>query len=246
VNENPYAPPASASSAPIDQVSPGGVPGPTDPVAVLRAAFEAFKGNVGVLVGANFVFLLFRTPLAGLPLAWRLSHVAHSELGLSMRLVAFLLTILVDSFFAVSLAKIALATARGQPTSFADVWSGATHFGPMLAVVVVGIVIEVVTCCTLGFVPMFLGLCFAPFHVVDQNLGPAEAFSAAWRSAEGRRGDVLLYSVLALIVFLAGVCLCCVGLVASMPIATLGFAILYVRLTAGRPAWPTADGLAPR
>ncbi len=238
MNYNPYAAPNAAlpPPAPAPSTEP---PGSFDAGKVLAAAFGAFQENAGVLMGATFVFLLFRTPFGAAPLLLRLSHVADPRLSLPTRLAAYLVTVLVDAFFSVGLVRLSLAAARRERVALGDLFRGASHFPSMLLVVVLAICLELATCCTLGAVPMFLGLCFAPFYVVDQSVGPFEAFRLAWRDTEGRRGAVLLYSALSFLVFLAGVALCGVGMIVSIPISLLGFAILYVRIT-GRGPGPAA------
>jgi hypothetical protein len=246
MNYNPYAAPQAGPAATPGPAGYLGSPQPWDAGEVLGAAFEAFKNNAGLLIGATVLFVLCLMPLSILPSVLTFSH-AIDPASAPYFIVAFGCqagTILIDAFVSVGLIRILLAVARGQQASVGDVFSGASHFIPMFVVIFLTRVIEIVGCCSVGLIPVYMGLCFASYFVVDQNLGPIEAFSAAWRSTEGQRGDVLVYSLLALLVYMAGAVLCGVGMLATAPIAMLGFAIIYLRITGGGGA-PRPGGFAP-
>jgi hypothetical protein len=242
MNYNPYAAPQAAPPQ-LGQGGPTGMPQAWDAGEVLSAAFETFKNNAGLLIGVVFVFFCFLMPLGLLPSILTFSH--SLEPGVTSYVIQFgcsLGNFVIDSFFTVGLMRIFLAVARGQQVAFGELFSGASHFVPMLAVIFLTRVIEILGCCSIGLLPIYMGLCFAGYFVVDQNLGPIEAFNAAWRATEGQRGNVLIYALLALVVYLAGALFCGIGALATGPIAMLGFTIIYLRITGGGAG---GGGVAP-
>jgi len=240
MNYNPYAAPQAAPLPPPGGAGPGGAgPQPWDVGDVLNASFEGFKNNAGVLIGSFLVFLLLQVPLGGFPYVLTYTHTLDK--GLLSGVVSLACSfgnIMVQSFLRVGLARICLTVARGQQPSIADLFGGANHFVSMFVVVFVTAVITVLGCCIFGLIPIYMGLCFAEYFVVDQDMGPLDALGAAWRCAEGQRGQVLVYAIVAFLVYSAGIALCGVGVLATAPIAMLGFAIIYLRLT-GRGAAPS-------
>jgi hypothetical protein len=80
-----------------------------------------------------------------------------------------------------------------------------------------------------------LGLMFAQYYIVDAGKGPLAGISAAWRACAGQRGKVLAFGVVDFLILLAGVLACCVGMLASAPLASLAIAVLYTRVS-GRMA----------
>ncbi len=242
MNYNPYAAPQAAPPPPGGFGPSAGGPQAWDVGEVLSTAFEAFKNNWAVLVGSFFVFGALLLPLGGLPYVLTYTHTLDK--GLASGLVSIscsFANLLVQSFLRVGMVRIFLAVARGQRAEIGDLFSGASHFLPMFVVVFITALIEVVGCCSFGFIPVYMGLCFAEYFVVDQNMGPIDALSAAWRCAEGQRGQVFVYALVALLVYLAGAAFCGVGMLATAPIALLGFTIIYLRLT-GRGNAPAAGG----
>ena len=230
MNYNPYAPP----TPPGPPQPPGSnVDAPTRWTAsnALSDALEAFKKNAGPLMGASFIYLLLRAPFGGAPLMLRFAHLTNTPVGTPIRLAALAGAFFVDAFFSIGLVRMSLAAVRGETVVFGDIFGGASRFPDMLLSLFLATGIMLATCCTLGVIPMFLGLCFAPFYIVDQNLGPIAAYEEAWRATKGRRGEVLVYSVFAFLLCLAGLLACGIGFVAGMPAAILGFASIYVSMT---------------
>lgn len=99
------------------------------------------------------------------------------------------------------------------------------------ALLVVAIVVAVL------FIPMVyvgLGLVFMQYELVyDEACGPIEAIQRSWQVVRGHRLWVLLVSLLGGLIFLAGMLLCCVGMLASYPVFMLLFAGLYLALRNG-------------
>lgn len=102
---------------------------------------------------------------------------------------------------------------------------------PQDAVIVVAIVVLVLA------VPLTyvgLGLVFMQYELVhDEACGPIEAIRRSWELVRGYRLWTFLIGLLGLLIFLAGMILCCVGMVATYPIFMLLMTSFYLALRNG-------------
>jgi uncharacterized membrane protein len=79
-----------------------------------------------------------------------------------------------------------------------------------------------------------LGLSMTTLCIVDKNLGAIDAMKESWRITTGHKGGLFVYGLLAFALILAGVLACCLGTLVAGPIAAIGYAYIYLRLT-GQP-----------
>jgi len=85
----------------------------------------------------------------------------------------------------------------------------------------------------LVFTPMVLyfvtRICLANCAIAERGLGAFDAISESWRMTSGQVWPFvlffLLFFVLAIVAYIAGLLLCCVGLLATVPAATMVFYI---------------------
>jgi uncharacterized membrane protein len=95
----------------------------------------------------------------------------------------------------------------------------------------------------LFFIPyFFVILIFWPFSyvIVDQDTGVIEAFRKSFELASGNLLSIFVLILAAIGINMLGEMACLVGVVFSMPLATLVFAVAYCRMSrqptaAGRP-----------
>jgi hypothetical protein len=241
MNYNPYAAP-QAAPAPGGPTQYGSGPQPWEIGEVLSAAFEVYKTNWPVILGSLFVFAIALLPLGGFPAFLTLSRIL--EPGLLSSLISFgcsAANLVVQAFLLTGILRIFLAAARGQSPTIAMLFSGGSEFPAMLGVVIVTSIITVLGCFIFGLIIVYMGLNFAQYYVADQGMGMSAALQSAWKSTEGERGKVLLYSLVALALVFAGLAFCVVGVFVTAPIASLGYTIIYLR-TSGRGGAPVATG----
>lgn len=87
---------------------------------------------------------------------------------------------------------------------------------------------------TVPIVYVALGLLFMQYEIVyDPAAGPVTAIRRSWQIARGQRWYVLGVSLLAGLIGLGGALLCCIGVLASYPLAMLILASLYLALRNG-------------
>jgi hypothetical protein len=243
MNYNPYAAP---QAAPPPYGGPPAYGAGAQPWAigeVLSAAFEAFKTSWPVILGSWLVFVLCISPFIAVPIVLQVTGALDQTLLLVVRFAFNIVTALVEAFLFGGLYRIQLAIVRGQPASVGDLFSGGNVFASMFGVIFLTGVLFIFGCCIGGIVLFGMGLCFVHFFVADQNLGPIEAFKASWQATEGQRGEVFLYCLAAFGLYLAGAICCGVGALITGPVAGLGMAIIYLRLTGrGAPALGVGGG----
>ena len=113
---------------------------------------------------------------------------------------------------------------------------GRISWGPVFLLAVLVAIIETIGILLFflpGIIAMFF-LSFATYFLIDQDLSPVDAIKASvtfvWRNA----GKALIWAIVAFLVTIVGLCLFCVGILATMPIALIGTAYTYKKLT-GQP-----------
>jgi hypothetical protein len=86
-----------------------------------------------------------------------------------------------------------------------------------------------------------LGVVFAVAQIVhDERCGALESLRVSFRLVAGQRWNVLGISLVAWLVAVSGLLACCVGTLATLPLATLLYCSLFLALNSDR-ASPTAD-----
>jgi hypothetical protein len=150
-------------------------------------------------------------------------------------LVCMLLNLLLNAFFQVGLIRIGLAAARGQAPQFGDLFSGGSRLFPLLGALILtgigvffGFVLLIVPGVILG-----LGLSLTNYYVVDQKMGPIDAMKASWAATTGSKGKIFLFGLVTMLLMIGGYLACCVGICVALPVAMLGFATIYLRLSGG-------------
>jgi uncharacterized membrane protein len=76
----------------------------------------------------------------------------------------------------------------------------------------------------------YLKYMFAPYLVVDKNLGPLEALKASGKLTDGLKWDLTGFVLAATILTYSGILLFFVGLIITIPVATLSYVVLYNKL----------------
>ena len=86
-----------------------------------------------------------------------------------------------------------------------------------------------------GLVPL-LRLMFAPYFLVDQDMGPVDAMRAAWRVTRGRTLQIVLMTVAILVILVVGELALLVGLIPALMIQYGMLASAYRQLAGRHPA----------
>ena len=164
---------------------------------------------------------------------------AFSGNGLGSALVVSALTQVivwaVTGAFQIGLYRAALAITAGQQVDFASMFS-SENMGPYIATLIlysVGVAVGTLLCVLPGIAFLFFGF-LAPFYVLDQQLSPVDAIKASFRTVSSNVGGMLGFAIVTLLVYLAGLLACLVGILVTAPVALLAIAYTY-RTANGQP-----------
>lgn len=134
----------------------------------------------------------------------------------------------------------ALRVTDGQDFSVGQMFEGYDKAQVLIAslIIAVGVAIGTVLCYLPGLIVAFL-TSYTMLFIIDRQLSAWDAIKASYEFVTKNLGGTLLYYVLAVLVTIAGACLCGVGLLAAIPITLIGYAYTYRRLQQ-QPVTPAA------
>lgn len=241
-NFNPYAAP-NPHSAP----EPTGLEGLGEPREfgvgeVISRGYELFKDNFGILVGSLVLSQVLQHGfnfLAGVILGVlqnadvvAAKTLAATSIQLAFQVIGFFLA----CFFSVGSTRIHLAVARGRSASIGMLFSGADRMVSMLvAMLVAGLaIVGGILCLIVPGIIISIGLSLYAYFVVDRELGGVEAVRASWRATKGHKGKIFTFMLASLGVVIAGALACGVGLLVAVPVVSMAWTLVYLRIT-GQP-----------
>ncbi len=247
MNYNPYSAPAQPSGP-----TPGGYPPqatgpqPWEPGEVVSAAWAKFGPNWATLVFSMFLAGL----IGGIPRALPAGLVAsgamdiHSDEYQITNGVCALIGFIVQMLFQPGLIKIWLTAGRGGTPQFGDLFSAMGRFPAMLAtmfLMIIAIYIGFIFLIVPGVI-LALGLGLAQYFVVDKNLGPIDAMKASWEATNGHKSKIFLLGLISVGILIIGCVACYIGMFVALPLVSLAYAIVYLRLTGQDPTYGGFSG----
>lgn len=93
-----------------------------------------------------------------------------------------------------------------------------------------GTLVGYVLCVIPGIAFAFLSM-YSLFFVVDKKLGPVDAIKASIELVRNNLGPALIWYLVAIVIVFVGELLCFVGLLAAIPVALVGTAYTYKKLS---------------
>jgi hypothetical protein len=158
-------------------------------------------------------------------------------------LIGYLIGVTVQAFVLGGVMQFVLRVARGQKPEFGVVFSGGPFFAPMLAgtlLYTLGIGVGFAACVVPGVFLLAGWIAYSAF-IVDKGLGGIDALKASWHATAPHRTNIIVYTLLSMLVVIAGALACCVGaLLVSYPVLMIGNAYLYLKLIGEQPRLPGA------
>jgi|GEM_PF-1219905 len=233
MSQNPFeTPQASAYQRPAAAASGQGA-GVIDIGAAINDAWVATTANFGAAIG-------------GLMVAGLLGMLAcFTVIGIFAVLPVFM--------FGVTRLYINLADGRGDVS---DVFDGFKSYGHavgsmllfmlmMLFISMPGQVMSMLGAYNEWFILSILGniyglviaffvtfrLYFAPYYIVDQNLGALDAMRVAWDATADQKLMIFLLGMVAGIISMAGMLALLIGLLFTIPLSTMIWACAYRQLS---------------
>lgn len=234
--------------------------------SVVASALAHFKENAALLMSAALVWFVPMAMLGYLPVTLVSTSALRPEsvgyYGASFGVVVA--NHVVGAYFGIGFARMGLAIVRGEHPSFGYLFAGK-GFGRFLGLSIalaapgwLGPALDIVGAAIqapglhevaswwglIWLLPaalVWLPLSQAVYFIFDKDMGAAQAVRASIAATRGKRLGIFLASFLAGLIGVSGVLGCCVGLVATVPLAMMVFPVMYARLTGQDP---NADGRA--
>lgn len=217
-----YAPP------PAQPYGGGGLPR-LDVGESISYGWKKFQENAGpfvilmlVVVAATFVVSMLGQ-LVLLPAMNRNGSAFLSLIGFS---VVMVLQFVVAFFLQAGVFRAGLGVTKGV-TPQVSMLTDTTNIGPFaLTVVLVGLgaFVGYILCIIPGII-WLLFTAYAPIIALDKGVGPGDAIKQSIDWVKDNFGKVFLIILVAYAVYYVGIILCCVGVLATGPIALV--AIIY-------------------
>ena len=234
MNYNPYAAPQAAPPQ-----APGamqaGAPQPWEIGEVFTRAWEIYKVQWGVLLGAMVVFglcafvpsIIIGAVLGATGNGPGSSAYFPTQGGLNIAEQA------IQSFFMVGLIRIGLSAARGETPQFGLLFSGGSKFLPFF-----GAQILLLFAYTFGLIllviPFFIlscGLWATQFYIADSDLGVIDSIKASWSATNGHKANYFVFALVGGLLQIAGLLACCFGLFVTGPVFFIAQAIVFLRIS---------------
>jgi hypothetical protein len=231
---NPYAPPSSTVIR-LDKPSLDGEPVRRWDLSVIGQAWTLMQARLGENIGLALITF-------GVSLAMTLVSVAVQEVGTRGGMdpqvaavvgqVVSLSGNLLQGYLGIGALRFYLGQVRGQDVSLLEVFRGWPWLLPIfLGNLLVGL--AAVASILLLFIPMVvlgLGWMFWQAFVVDEDMGAVDALTASWRLTKGSKVDLFVFGLVVGMLNFAGVLLCGLGLLVTIPLSGLASMMVYDNL----------------
>jgi uncharacterized membrane protein len=204
-------------------------------VAVPIAVGMILAALPGVVIG-------FGQGIATAIIAEQLEPEVLPFVSLGFSLLTNFITLIITAFMLGGYVNIALKGARGQPSTFGDVFSGGRWFGKMFLALILFIILWVIgtALCVVPGVIVACGLAIYAPLIVDQDLSAVDALKRSWELTKGNKVTIFLFGLIGIFVIIGGLLACVVGvLLVSYPMLYVGSTYIYLRLKGENPPVPT-------
>ncbi len=148
------------------------------------------------------------------------------------RILLILLSHLITFTLSLGMILAFLRTARGEPSSLADLFQGPPYLIPALMGMGVVVLATLAGLVALILPGIYIGLRlqFVPFLIVD-GWGPRDALRRSWTITRGKVLWLLGFNVVGSLLNLLGLLLFMVGMVISQPLTLMASTLLYQDLS---------------
>lgn len=146
--------------------------------------------------------------------------------------ISSFLFFVVYSIIGAGIIRGALGITEGRSFEFSEIFK-TDKLGPVIitslitgAIVFVGTIL----CFIPGIIASFM-LSYALYFVIDKDMAPMAAIMASFNLVKDNLGTALLWAIVAFAITIVGFIACGVGAIVSIPVAIIGTAFTYKKLT---------------
>jgi uncharacterized membrane protein len=222
----PPPPPPGGAMPPPPPVGPAPAGSGIPVGAAFSWGWNKFTQDVGpwilialVLLGINIVVAVIR-------------FAAANSGGFFVQLILGAVGLVVGYIAWYGLVNASLQVTEGQRADVGRAWNLDKFGNFFLTALLEGIIVGVgfILCVIPGIIFGIL-LFFAPFFAIDKNMKPVDALKASWAITTKNFGNVFVFLLAALGVYILGFLVCFVGILVAGPVVLLAGAYAYKTLT---------------
>ena len=200
---------------------------------VIGYGWGVMCSNLWFFVGLGLVYiiLLYLPSIAGIAVDYiEMPEPLYMILGISLQVIYYV----VNAVLTIGMIKIGLSFCDERKPKISTLFDAFDCFWRYIGVAIVYSLI-VIGGLLLFIVPGIIwsikySLCY--YFVVDKGLGPIEAIKASGRATDGVKWDLFGFNIFACMIVYAGLLCFIVGILATYPIALIGYALVYRQLAA--------------
>lgn len=236
------APPPPPPSGPPPGDAPYGSSQPASPRwdlgQCVSYAWSKFQANAGQLILAGLALALVIVVVEVIAF-FVTNAMTDFRTGFLVQMllnaVAGFVVFFVAQVVAAGLIRGALGITEGRDFELAEVF----RTDKIVPVVITSLIISALAfvgflLCYLPGIVVTFATSYALYFVVDQGLEPVEAIKASVNLVKDNLADTLIWYIVGGLIAAAGALVCIVGLLVTLPLALIGTAFTYKRLT-GQP-----------
>lgn len=226
---DPSQAPAVSASSVTDYIQLGWEDFTKNPLILLSLVIVPFFVQMAISIPANFLNVYMKSQNG--------TNVGLAMIGIGISILLGLFQMSFHFFWTVVQSRTTYRLAKGEKIEFGDMLSVTPYLIPALGAALINMLaisVGMVMLIIPGLIVLLM-VSFTNFFIVSRNMGAIEAIQASFQTVMQNAGTVLLAVLLIFALNLAGLMLCCVGVLVSGPVTLMMFARLFVDLTEGVP-----------
>ena len=222
---------------PYDSPSAAPVPNRAGTVSTdaISEAWAMLKPNLAVWIGVAVVYFLILGALSGVQFMLQTRDAQGIPHQNPFSIFFQVIISAVSIFLGAGLFKVAITQLRTGRAEFGELFNIFDLAAPLfIAAILTAFATTIgLALCVIPGVIVSLGLSMTNPLIVDQKLDAIDAMKRSWDVTKDQLGGLLLLGIVLFLVNMVGACLCGLGIVVTLPLTYLTFAIVYRDLFMG-------------
>jgi uncharacterized membrane protein len=192
----------------------------------IRFGWEAFKSRPGFYIGASFLILL--AYLVSGAISGGLDYAVTGNFE-EQSLPGTLVNLVIGTLISMGATAFYLnAHDHPETAGYSSLWHPSPFWSYFIANLLVGLLVAVgfILLIVPGIIAMMMFM-FSSFAVIDREKGPIESMAVSKLITKGHRWKLLGFTLLLVLINIAGLLALVIGLLVTIPVSTLAFAHAY-------------------